>query len=703
MKVSFYPSIKKTDSREVADLISILHNIKNGVYEDYVYPVRNAKTDKEKKEAKIKAPCITTSGTFSQRGNNYLLQHSGFIAIDFDHVEDIGDAFNLLINDPYSFAVFHSISGDGLCAFVKIDGKKHLESFLGLERYYWTNYNLEADRACKDVSRPRYLSYDPDLFLNEQSQQFKDYVKKETKSEIKAFNNFKGGDHYQNKFERVLSRINFDITHTYENWVKIGFAIASEYGESGLDYFKQVSQFHPDYDDYKTEKKYRSLLSDSKSGITISTFYYICQQNGIDITDEKETRTRELTRKFKSAGKTEKQIISENPDLIPELVQEEYKKPLPANKGGFDIDAFEIWLRGKYQIKKNEVTRFYELDGKQLEQSDLNTIYIDAKRLFPKVSKDITESVIFSNYTPNYNPIKDYLNGLKWDGVDYIAKLAESINSNTGTPEYREFGLRAWLIGIVESILVGKPNILCLILAGKQNTGKSTFFTRLLPNSLNRYFALSQLDRGKDDEILMCQSLLIFDDEFSGKSKQDAKHMKRILSAPSFTLREPYGRQNVTLKRIATLCGTCNELDVLNDPTGNRRFIVFEVVGQFDYKLYNSIDKEQLFAQCVALVNAGETSDLQSDYIQLLEQNSEEFVEVSMENELLLKHFGSTDSAFRTRQFMTATEIKDIIESNSNQRLNMKKLGNALKSNNFERVKRGGYYGYLITPFSLPT
>jgi hypothetical protein len=123
MKVSFYPSITKTNSREVSDIISILENIKNGVYEDYVYPVRNAKTDKEKKEAKSKAPCITTSGTFSQRGNDYLLQHSGLIAIDFDHLEDIGDAFNLLINDVYSFAVFRSISGNGLCAFVKIDGR----------------------------------------------------------------------------------------------------------------------------------------------------------------------------------------------------------------------------------------------------------------------------------------------------------------------------------------------------------------------------------------------------------------------------------------------------------------------------------------------------------------------------------------------------------------------------------------------------
>ncbi len=147
------------------------------------------------------------------------------------------------------------------------------------------------------------------------------------------------------------------------------------------------------------------------------------------------------------AGKTEKQVISENPDLIPEIVAEEFAKPEQQQRGQFDIEAFEIWLRERFPIKKNEVTRFYEMQGKQLEQSDINTIYIDAKKQFPKVSRDIVESVIFSNYTPSYNPIKSYFQGLKWDGVDHIAKLAESINSNTGTEEYREFGLRAWLIG----------------------------------------------------------------------------------------------------------------------------------------------------------------------------------------------------------------------------------------------------------------
>ena len=105
MKVSFYPKITNSDSREIAEITTLLENIKNGVYEDFVYPVRNAKTDADKKAAKAKAPNFTTSGTFTTRGVNNLIEHSGLIAIDFDHVQDIGDAFNLLINDIFTFAV----------------------------------------------------------------------------------------------------------------------------------------------------------------------------------------------------------------------------------------------------------------------------------------------------------------------------------------------------------------------------------------------------------------------------------------------------------------------------------------------------------------------------------------------------------------------------------------------------------------------
>ncbi len=52
MKVSFYPRIDKSDSKEIAEITTLLENIKNGVYEDFVYPVRNAKDDTEKGEVK---------------------------------------------------------------------------------------------------------------------------------------------------------------------------------------------------------------------------------------------------------------------------------------------------------------------------------------------------------------------------------------------------------------------------------------------------------------------------------------------------------------------------------------------------------------------------------------------------------------------------------------------------------------------------
>jgi predicted P-loop ATPase len=702
MKVSYYKTIKEPDSREVAEITTLLENIKNGVWEDICHKVRTAKNDEQKKTLKQSAPCFTTSGTFTKRGNNNLIQHSGLIAIDFDHVKNYGDAFNLLINDNYSFAVFASISGDGICCIVKIDGKRHLDAFDGLQKYYFDQYGLILDIACKDVSRPRFVSWDPDLHINEKSDVFRGYLKKETKQQIKRFQEFAKTDDYlihnQSKFEMVLNRINFDITDSYVDWMKIGFAIADEYGEAGFDYFNQISQFSPKYDYNNCRKQYDNGLKNNKNDkIGIGTFYRICKQNGVDISDPRIKETREIAQKYKSVGKTLKEAIAENPEIIESVAAQEFeKKEGPAVSRHFDIDAFEEWLRSNFPIKKNEITRFYELNGKQLEQADLNTIYIDGKKLFPKLSKDICESVIFSNYTPSYNPIKDYLEGLKWDGKDYINDLAECINSNTGDLDYRRYLLGSWLLGIVESLLDEKPNILCLILAGKQNTGKSTFFTKLLPKELNRYFATSQLDRGKDDEILMCQSIIIFDDEFSGKSKQDAKHMKRMLSAPSFTLREPYGRQNVTLKRIATLCGTCNELDVLNDPTGNRRFIVFEVAGQFDYELYNSVNKAQLFAQLMSYRAEGITSEIGSEMLDKMQQNSEAFIEVNIEHELVEHFFSPTELACSKLVFMQAALIKTHIEEVTKQKLGSKRLSQALISIGCRKTKRGGVQGYLV-------
>jgi predicted P-loop ATPase len=183
----------------------------------------------------------------------------------------------------------------------------------------------------------------------------------------------------------------------------------------------------------------------------------------------------------------------------------------------------------------------------------------------------------------------------------------------------------------------------------------------------------------------MTQKLLILDDEFSGKSKQDAKKMKRLLSASHFDLRPPYGAENVQLKRIAVLAGTCNETEVLNDPTGNRRFIVFDVQERMDWGLFNSIDKEQLFAQLKKFWDNGITGNLAIDEIEEMELlTNSKHSEVSIEEELILKyyHLPSTGGGFES---YTNTEIKVYLEQSTNQKISSRKLGLELKKLGYEQ------------------
>jgi predicted P-loop ATPase len=704
MKVTIYKKITDTDNGVDLFIDEILLGIKSGRWQDLCLPVMQEKDKIKRTKLKKNVPYFTAAGTFGQRNNKGLKEASGLIAIDFDEVDNLNMYISLVNSDPYTFATFKSISHTGFCALVKIDPIKHKESFEGLSNYYYQLLKIPIDPACKDVSRPRFVSFDPDCFMNPQSKIFKEYPKKETKQD-----NYERTKidyiHTDDKFDRVLKQINCDITGDYNQWVRIGFAIASKYGAAGEDYFRHISSFSSKYNEKDCAKQYKYCLRD-KPGISISTFYYYAKQAGISISDKIEDHVAKIAHYAKTGGRDKQSVkeilkiqqLPENDAIINAVFESNNFTPISdgGNKDKLNIDDVECWLQTNYKIKRNEITRFYENEGKELQTEDLNTIYIQAKKVFEKLSREIFDTIIFSHFTPSYNPIKEYLNSLKWDGEDYITKLCKSITSNTGTFDYRRILLQSWLLGIIESIFDEEPNILQLILAGKLKTGKSVFFKKLLPNKLKNYFALSQLDKGKDDELLMCQKLLILDDEYSGKSKLDAKLIKRLLSAPSFDLREPYGKKNITLKRIATLCATSNETELLNDPTGNRRNIIFEVTDKFNFDLYNSINKEQLFAQVMDMHIKGFKAELTDAMVELIDQyTGQKHAEASIEAECIFMLFENKEAA-SDYDFMTATQIKDFIESRTQQKISIKKLGAELKRLGYTRLKKFGIYGYKI-------
>jgi predicted P-loop ATPase len=703
MKVSYFKLITDTNCSNEIDIDVLLERIQKGDYQDQFFKVSKVK-DKEERQ-KLKAKILsgfTTSGVFTYRSKNGLKKHSGLIAIDIDNIDNLNEIRAKLNNDLFTFATFQSVSGNGLCVIIKINPTKHLETFLAIEQYYFETYGIEIDRSCKDVSRFRYVSYDPELYHNPDSQVFK-----KTKKEVAIPKEIKHL-HTEGKFSRVMQKINTDIAPDYHEWINVGFAIASEFGEEGRNYFHHVSSFSSKYNQKDCDDKYTSLLRSNNSGVTIATFYYYCKRAGIETSTPNEHKTEVAAYLAKKQGRSIDSVkkVLELQGIEPDLqhIEKVYKtedfNPLQSNEKGakLNIDEVENWLRTTYDIRKNEITRTYEMNGKPLETENLNSIYIAAKKMFDKLSRELWDTILYSENTPTYNPIEEYLKNLEWDGVDRITMLSESINSETGTNEFRSRFLKKWLIGIVYPILKKEPNILMLVLAGKkQGTGKSTFFNRLLPKGLQEYFAVSQLDNGTDDKILLTQKLLILDDEYSGKSKKDSKHMKYVLSANQFDLREPYGKKNVRLAKIASLCGTTNDVQILNDPTGNRRIIVFEVVDNCDFKKYNKCDKEQLFAQVVHLVEKGESPDLSAQDVIALNQYTEgEYSESCIEKELLLKFFMPGKQDNPSSRYLTASEIKVHIERETNQKLYHKRLGMELTANNFVKTKTQGLYKYFV-------
>lgn len=89
-------------------------------------------------------------------------------------------------------------------------------------------------------------------------------------------------DDVENIIQEIEAR-QTDIAPAYSDWRDIGFAFASEYGESGRDYFHRISRFHTDYNTTECDKQYTHCLKANGQGITLKTFFFHAKQSGIPI------------------------------------------------------------------------------------------------------------------------------------------------------------------------------------------------------------------------------------------------------------------------------------------------------------------------------------------------------------------------------------------------------------------------------------
>lgn len=171
--VTIFQNIRDTDTPFFRDVRLILERIKDGAgaTKGLVQKIRLEKRKPERNEIKKQLPAICFSGTFNKRSDASIVNHSGLICLDFDGYEKQKELLHdkeHISKSKYTFSVFISPSGNGLKVLVKIpaDVENHTNYFNSLEKHFNSPY---FDKTSKNISRVCYESYDPLIYVNENS------------------------------------------------------------------------------------------------------------------------------------------------------------------------------------------------------------------------------------------------------------------------------------------------------------------------------------------------------------------------------------------------------------------------------------------------------------------------------------------------------------------------------------------------------
>ena len=663
-------------------ITDLFNHIKYGKWKDQIEAIRAIEDKVERNKIKLNLPSITISGTFKQRKAELLIEHSGLIAVDIDGFNDK----SALISDPYTYALFYSASGRGVAVVVKINGEKHKESYRWLSNYYYNTYGIAVDEAPKSPASLRFVSYDPDIFINERSK--KSGTKAEAKSKPQSLPIVLPSNVASEMCQEVVN-LGIDIAPDYDSYFRLGLSLASGFGEEGRGMFHLLCGVSPKYNSTQADRKFTECIKTApRAKISVGTFYFMLKQVGIHA-PRTNNRAVQVAAMGKRSGRDVTGVVQQLVEIdgLPreqaELVAKEVygRDDIDLRKVSSDpenlIEGIMEWVRQNHPIRKNSITQKLEENGSEVSSERLNSIYLRARLIFnsKEVTFDLINRVIFSDFTQEFNPINEYIDRNRYrNGKGHIDALVRTIKTDSS---HADIFIRKWCLGWIAAIH-GYPVRSVLTLVGGQNTGKTEWFRRIPPPSLRKYYAESKLDAGKDDDILMCQKLWVMDDEMGGKSKQDEKRFKELTSKSTFSLRAPYGRHNEDYKRLAVLCGTSNEEDIINDPTGNTRILPVKVLS-IDHEAYNAIDKDELFMECVRAYESGEDWQLSKEELKMLDAMGTDFETTPFERELILRFFRPRQAG-DIASYMTSTDIKDHIETRSRQKImRTKQFGIELK------------------------
>jgi hypothetical protein len=345
MQITIFKNILSTSAGFDRHVSLAVKRIKEGNSKKTVTIIRSEQ-DKEKRNALKKTlPSICFSGTFKNRSQSGLKNHSGLICIDFDKFpnrEELQVLRDSLEADEHTMILFESPSGNGLKCVVKVpaEPENHKGYFASLKDYYSCEY---FDISTSDIPRVCYESYDPEIYVNYDSVLFTSLSLPELEDLgerniiIPETSNYVIIENLKIWWER---RYGFVANHRNENLIKLAFA----FNDFGIDKHDAESFFSQFVSSSFQQSEVDTIL---RSGYS--------KQENFGTKQFENKAKRQAIQKDIINGKNSKQIASKHKD-VPDI-----EASIDLIKDTLSTDEFwEIDKNGKYHLVHHKFKAYLE-------------------------------------------------------------------------------------------------------------------------------------------------------------------------------------------------------------------------------------------------------------------------------------------------------------------------------------------------------
>lgn len=676
----------------------ILHEIKTGKYRPGITYLRKSLAENKLEayeKAKKSLPAFTPSGKFvGGRKMEFLEAYSNFIILDIDKLSqtDLQNAKHKANQSEYTYASFISPSGNGLKILVKVNTTKedHKETFLTIQKHYETLLNHEIDKSGKDITRLCFYSFDDNLYQNEAAIVFASETKQSSHTEPVEV---RQTDNQQPTTDNSEAIYNHCIRFTEK---KVQYAtgsrnvfvhqLACNLNRKGISLNEALSFILTDfgYDEKEVTQ-------------TVHSAYGNIHEFG-------KEEYSVIARRNEEANSSSKKKTAVTLSLSKSLddTEDDEDKPKPTQ-----IDRLELFLSTRYVFRHNMVSGKLEFQyfGKKkwhvMNDFIENSMLRECLKGRIKTNLSSLRNLLYSDFCELYNPFEDYFYNLPSydEKTDYILELANTIT--TTKQDLWQECFKKWIVAMVGCVLDDKViNHTVIVFSGKQGLGKTTWVEKLVPRKLKEYLFSGTINpNNKDTLVQLSECMLINLDELENLNRSEIGSLKEIITKTQIRMRKAYGHNNETMPRRASFAGSVNTAQFLNDSTGSRRFLCFEVEN---IQYQHEINIDNVLSQALYLFKTGFRHWFDQEEIKNITENNEQYQLRSPEEELLLTWFEPCDRENATH-YLNASQIAAKLAERAKITITdgtINKIGKALKKHNFTRLMRKGSPVYAVKEFT---